>query len=299
MSFKVLGVGEVLWDMLPSGPQLGGAPANFAYDARALGAASQIVTRVGRDDLGQEILRRFEKMDLPVENIQIDETAATGTARVTLTGEGVAHFAIQENVAWDLLEATAEALEAAREADAICFGSLAQRSVPSASSIRELVSATRANALRVFDINLRQTYYSRELIERSLDFSNIFKLNDEELGVISLMFNLSGSPEHRIEQLARRFKQQLVALTRGPEGSLLFANSRWANCASRPIDIVDTVGAGDAFTAALVLGLLHKLDLDEINRFANEVARHVCSKPGATPPMPAEFAERLSRSPRQ
>ena len=300
MNSNVIGVGEVLWDLLLTGPQLGGAPANFAYHAHALGAQAQVITRVGNDDYGREIIRRFHEMGLPETGVQVDETAPTGTAKVTLSGDGLAHFTIQENVAWDLMAATDEAVAVARRADAICFGSLAQRCEPSRNTIQHLVAATPPDALRVFDINLRQQFYSRDLIEESLQLANVLKLNDDELPTLAAMFHLTGSAEDQIGQLAQIFRLRLVALTRGPNGSLLYQKDndnnevRWSDCPSRPVKVVDTVGAGDSFTAAMVLGLLRKMDLDEINTVANEVARYVCSQPGATPTMPVEFAQRFS-----
>jgi len=297
MNSNVIGVGEVLWDLLLTGPQLGGAPANFAYHAHALGAQAQVITRVGKDDYGREIIRRFHEMGLPETAIQIDETVPTGTAKVALSGAGLAHFTIQENVAWDHIAGTSKALAAARKAGAICFGTLAQRCEPSRHTIQQLVAAAPADALRVFDINLRQQFYSRAVIEESLQLANVLKLNDDELPTLAAIFNLTGSAEHQIEQLAQIFGLGVVALTRGANGSLLYQEIkelRWSDCPSRPVRVVDTVGAGDSFTAALVLGLLRKMDLDEINTIANEVARYVCSQPGATPAMPIEFARRFS-----
>jgi len=300
MNSNVIGVGEVLWDLLLTGPQLGGAPANFAYHAHALGAQAQVITRVGKDDYGREIIRRFHEMGLPETGVQVDETASTGIAKVELSGDGLAHFTIQENVAWDHIAVTTEALVAASEAHAICFGSLAQRSEPSRNTIQQLVAAAPADALRVFDINLRQQFYSRDVIEQSLQRANVLKLNDDELPTLAAMFNLTGAAEDHIERLAQMFGLRLVALTRGANGSLLYQKDndnnevRWSDCASRPVKVVDTVGAGDSFTAALVLGLLRKMDLDEINTIANEVARYVCSQPGATPALPTEFARRFS-----
>jgi len=303
MDFNVVGIGEVLWDLLLTGPQLGGAPANFAYHAHALGAEAQVITRVGNNDYGREIIRRFREMGLPDRTVQIDEAAPTGTAKVELSGNGLAHFTIQENVAWDYISTTPEALAAAREAHAICFGSLAQRSEPSRSTIQQLVAAAPADALRVFDINLRQQFYSRGLIERSLQLANVLKLNDDELLSLAEMFGLTGTTEHQVECLARTFRLRVVALTRGANGSLLYQKekneARWSDCPSRPVKVVDTVGAGDSFTAALVLGLLRKMDLDEINTFANDVARYVCSQAGATPALPLEFARRFSISPKR
>jgi fructokinase len=300
MNSNVIGVGEVLWDLLLTGPQLGGAPANFAYHAHALGAQAQVITRVGKDDYGREVVRRFHEMGLPETGVQVDEGAPTGIAKVELSGNGLAHFTIQENVAWDHIAVTTEALAAASEAHAICFGSLAQRSEPSRNTIQQLVAAAPADALRVFDINLRQQFYSRDVIEQSLQRANVLKLNGDELPTLAAMFNLTGAAEDHIERLAQMFGLRLVALTRGANGSLLYQKDndnnevRWSDCASRPVKVVDTVGAGDSFTAALVLGLLRKMDLDEINAIANEVARYVCSQPGATPALPTEFARRFS-----
>jgi fructokinase len=295
MAFKVVGVGEILWDLLQTGPKLGGAPANFAYHAHALGAETHLITRIGNDHRGREIIRRFEEMSLLATTVQVDDSAPTGIAKVELSGDGLAHFTIQKNVAWDHIAATPEALAVASTADAICFGSLAQRSETSRHAIQQLVAATPANALRVFDINLRQQFYSRDVIEDSLKLANILKLNDDELPTLAAMFNVVGSTEHKIEQLTQMFSLQIIALTRGAKGSLLFeaaasGRGRWSDHPSRSVQVVDTVGAGDSFTAALVLGLLRKMDLDEINAIANEVARYVCSQPGATPSMPSELA---------
>src|SRR6202795_4943657 len=213
---NVIGVGEVLWDLLLTGPQLGGAPANFAYHAHALGAKTQVITRVGKDDYGRELIRRFHEMGLPETGVQVDETAPTGTAKVALSGDGLAHFTIQENVAWDHIAVTAEALVAASDSQAICFGSLAQRSEASRNTIQQLVAAAPANALKVFDINLRQQFYSRDVIERSLQLANVLKLNDDELPNLAAMLNLTGSTEKQIECLAQIFGLQVIALTRGP-----------------------------------------------------------------------------------
>jgi fructokinase len=294
MGFRVVGVGEVLWDLLLTGPQLGGAPANFAYHAHSLGAEAQVITRVGKDDHGREIIRRFHEMALPDTGVQVDETAPTGTAKVELSGDGLAHFIIQESVAWDFMAVTREALAVARRADAVCFGSLAQRCEPSRSTIQQLVAAAPVDALRVFDINLRQKFYSRDVIEDSLRLANVLKLNDDELPILAEMFSLAGSTEHQMGRLAQIFDLRLVAFTRGANGSLLWQEGRWSDCPSGPVKVIDTVGAGDSFTAALVLGLLRKMDLDEINHIANDVARYVCSQAGATPALPTEFSRRFS-----
>jgi len=294
MKFKTLGIGEVLWDLLPAGPQLGGAPANFAYHTHALGARARVITRVGDDAFGEAIRRRFEEQGIVDGTVQVDAKAPTGTVTVALSQNGIPNYVIHEGVAWDGIEVTPMALSAVREADAVCFGSLAQRSELSRATIQKLVAAAAPEALRVFDINLRQKYFSGEIIDQSLRLANVLKLNDSELPILAKIFGLTGSVRQQISHLAIRFNLRLVALTRGPAGSLLFQDGLWSDYPSVPIDVVDTVGAGDAFTAALVLGLLHKMDLDEINELADEIARHVCSSNGATPPLPENFSGRFA-----
>jgi fructokinase len=289
MNLRLLGIGEVLWDLLPAGAQLGGAPANFAYHARALGADAGVITRIGPDALGDDIRRQFDAAGLPNSLVQRDDLAPTGTVTVQLGADGVPQFTIHENVAWDRLALTERALAAVAAADALCFGSLGQRCEPARSSIQRLLTAASLTALRVFDINLRQHFYSPEIIERSLELANVLKLNDTELPVLAAMFGLTGSTPAQLEELARRFQLKAVALTRGPRGSLLLGPGGWSDQPGLPVEVSDTVGAGDAFTAALTVGLLQGLPLAAVNRLANEVARHVCRCPGATPPMPANL----------
>jgi fructokinase len=298
MSFQVVGIGEVLWDLFPAGPQLGGAPANFAYHAHALGARAQVLTRIGRDSFGRDILERFKAMDLPLETVQLDDAAPTGTVTVRLNGDGVPHFVIHENVAWDRLEITDSARAAVASADAICFGSLAQRQPLSRASIQQLVGASSSNALRVFDINLREQFYSRDVIEQSLVLANVVKLNDGELSVLNSLFQLGTSPQQQMEQMARHFGLRLVALTRGPKGSLLYQHGRWSQQPPPPVQVVDTVGAGDSFTAALVMGLLAEMDLDAVHAAAAEVAGYVCTQAGATPALPPELRQRFMEAAR-
>lgn len=293
MSFRVVGIGEVLWDLFPDGPQLGGAPANFAYHAHALGAGAVVLTRVGKDRFGLDILERFKDMGLPLGTVQLDDAVPTGTVTVRLNGNGVPHFVIHENVAWDRLEITDSTLEAVRKANAICFGSLAQRKPVSRAAIQQLVAATPANTLRVFDINLRQQFYSREVIEQSLVLANVVKLNDGELSILAGMFKLGSSPQRQMEKLALDFGLRLVALTSGPNGSLLYQHDRWSKQAPPPVQVVDTVGAGDSFTAALVMGLLAEMDLDAVHAAAVEVAGYVCSQAGATPALPPQLRKKF------
>ncbi len=294
MSHRVFGIGEVLWDLLPQGRQLGGAPANFAFHARSLGLEAEVISAVGKDEAGREILDRLRALRVPVDLIFPVADLPTGTVSVTLDQRGVPHYTIHKPVAWDSIPSTAMAMENVRDADAVCFGSLAQRSSISCQTIQDLVAVAPGRALRVFDINLRQQFYSREIVEQSLRLANVLKLNDAELPVVAAMFGLGGSEREQLSQLATQFELQTVALTRGEKGSLLLHEGRWSEGSVRPVTVVDTVGAGDAFTAALVKGLLRGVNLDELNSAANEVARHVCASAGATPSLPDHLRRLLA-----
>jgi len=297
--FTIVGLGEILWDLLPSGKQLGGAPANFAYHAQALGASASPVTIVGNDELGREILDRLSALGEPADCVQMDDSAPTGTVTVEMLGDGDHRFTIHEGVAWDNLEADSANLALAQSANAVCFGTLAQRSPVSRHAIQTIVAATRSDALRIFDINLRQHYYSMEVIEQSLHAANVLKLNHEELPIVAEMLGLDGAPIERLAQISKRYGIVLAALTRGGAGSLLLAGDRISDHAGVPVKIVDSIGAGDAFTAAMTLGWLAGWDLEEINHRANEVASYVCTQPGATPALPpgitAPFATATNR----
>jgi fructokinase len=287
--WTVVGAGELLWDLLPSGKQLGGATANFAYHAHALGANSWAVSRVGSDSLGREILARLAELGLPTASVQVDDDAPTGTVSVEMLPGNDHRFTIHEGVAWDRLEATGEALDLAARADAVCFGSLGQRCPAARAAIQAIVAAAPPAALQIFDINLRQQFYSREVIEESLNIANVLKVNDEELPVLAEMLALRGGPHDQLSELAGRYGLTLAALTRGPRGSLLYAGGEFSDLPGIPVTVVDSIGAGDAFTAAMALGWLARWDLDEINRRANAVASFVCTQPGGTPALPSEI----------
>ena len=286
MSFKLVGIGEVLWDLLPGGRQLGGAPANFTYHARALGADARIISRIGHDELGREALDRLTKLGVPTDCIEVDRTLPTGTVGVEVAADGQPQFTIHEHVAWDALSGEPAGRLAVAAADAICFGTLAQRSEPARSSIISLVAAARPKALRIFDVNLRQNYFSSRLINESIAFADVLKLNETELPQLATMFDLTGDERSQIRQLAERNLLRVVAYTRGGRGSLLFAEGRWSEHPGFPTKVADTIGAGDSFTAAMTLGLLAGWPLDEIHLRASEVAAYVCSQPGATPVLP-------------
>jgi fructokinase len=295
-----IGLGEVLWDLLPGGRQLGGAPANFAYHAHALGAESLVVSRVGRDDLGRDLVEHLNALGLVTSGISVDPAAPTGTVSVTLDPTGQPTYTIHTDVAWDFLEAGPEVLRAAAGADAVCFGTLAQRHPVARESIRRVLQATRADALRIFDINLRQRFWSSEVILPSLEAANVLKLNDEELPVLVGLLGWTEVDEERcVGRLAERFGLRAVALTRGACGSRLWLDGRsvsWPLSGNPvPLPVVDTVGAGDSYTAALALGLLSGHPPEEILRIAHRVADFVCTRAGATPVMPEDFARELSR----
>lgn len=292
--FKIVGIGEVLWDLLPDGPQLGGAPANFAYHAQSLGANASVITRVGSDMPGKAIRSRLHEMGLSVDGVQQDEVAETGSVTVTLGPDGIPAYTIQENVAWDYITETPAALEIVQAADAVCFGSLAQRHSRSREAIQALLASAPRHALRVFDVNLRQNYFGKELVEQSLQLANVLKLNDHELPVLAAMLKLSGDARALIEQLALRFELDAVALTCGPKGSLLYGDGHFAEGLAPAIKVKDTVGAGDAFTAALCVGLLGEYGLDQISSAANRIAAYVCGCAGAMPALPVELRELLS-----
>jgi fructokinase len=286
MSHRILAIGEVLWDLLPDGKKLGGAPANFIYHAHALGADARLVTRVGDDALSREVLESFRRLGLPTETVAVDADAPTGTVSVELGPDGRPSYLVHENVAWDRLAVDKTTLAAVRKADAVYFGTLAQRGTQSRSTIRRLVAAAPANTLRILDLNFRPPFISREVVEASLEMASVLKLSDEELPVLAELIGLHGSIQAQVTELARRYGFPLVALTRGAQGSLLWRDGEWSDHPGLATAVRDTVGAGDAFSAALALGILSGWPFDEINTHANEVAAYVCSQPGAMPPLP-------------
>ncbi len=290
-TFRCIGVGEILWDLLPAGKQLGGATTNFAYHAHALGAEALVVSRVGDDALGREILDRLRSLGLSTAGITPDPRAPTGTVSVALDARGTPTFTIHENVAWDFIEAGDHVLREAAQADAVCFGSLAQRSPASRGAIRAVLQATPETALRIFDINLRQHFWSREIIEESLKLADVLKLNDDELPVVAKLCDLAGDEAAQLRQLAARFDLKAVALTKGAKGSSLLVGDEFQSHPGAKLTIADTVGAGDAYTAALTMGLLAGRTSKAILDYAHRVADYVCTQPGATPPLPPELRQ--------
>lgn len=288
----LVGIGEILWDLLPAGRQLGGAPANFACHAQALGGEAYPVSCIGADPLGDEIRTRLGRLGLGTQYLAADPAHSTGTVTVELSADGKPTFTIMTGVAWDHVPQSPALLDLARRTDAVCFGSLAQRAPVTRDTIAAFLQATPPRALRVFDINLRQQFYSRAIIDASLRLANVLKINDEELPVVAELLGLAATDEAgRLAELAKRYPLRAVALTCGSRGSLLLAGGQLSRHPGITVKVVDSVGAGDAFTAAFVLGLLRGHDLESINVHANRVAAYVCTQAGATPPLPADLCQ--------
>jgi fructokinase len=290
MKKKVVGLGEVLWDLLPQGACLGGAPSNFAYITTLLGDRGIVASRVGEDARGMEALRRLEDLGLDIKHVQWDRERATGTVKVELDAKGIARFEIAHPVAWDFLEWTADWRNLAETADAVCFGSLAQRSEASCQTIREFVRAASPIAVKVFDVNLRQSFYSPEILAESMRLADIVKLNDEELPTVMRLSGFSPYEDESAaaQQLIETYDLQLVCVTRGVRGSLLVRGEEASEHPGFRVRVGDTVGAGDAFTAGLVHEYLRaaksgRMDLDAMNEVANRVGAWVASEVGAMP----------------
>jgi len=287
--FKIVGIGEILWDLLPAGKQPGGAPANFAFIVSQLGDCGTVVSRVGDDRNGAEILEKLKSYGLEINEIQIDRKNSTGTVKVNLKN-GQPEYEIIEPVAWDFLEMNDNLHDLAKKCDAVCFGSLAQRNSVSRKTIREFLHLTRNDALQIFDVNLRQKFFSPEILRESLVLANVVKLNNEELPKICEMFAVEGANEtEQTKKLRGKFDLRLLCLTRGAKGSLLVTENGISENHGVKVEITDTIGAGDAFTAALTHGFLRGWSLNEINEKASRVGAFVASNEGAMPDFPQEF----------
>jgi fructokinase len=281
----VVGLGELLWDLLPTGKQLGGAPSNFAYISSLLGNRAAVVSRVGDDDLGREALHRVQALGLDTTHIQIDEHHPTGTVHVSVDAQGLPEFRIVRDVAWDHIEWAQAVQQLASQADVVCFGSLAQRQEPSRSTIHHFLRATRERCLRIFDVNLRQSYYNAPTLKTGFALANVVKVNDQELPVVLQACGLPNSNDEiaDAELLMQHFGMDLVCVTRGQRGSLLMNRSGYSEHPGFRVQVADTVGAGDAFTATLAHHYRLGNTLAAINECANRIGSWVASQPGATP----------------
>lgn len=280
MKKVIVGIGEILWDMLPTGKALGGAPANFAYHAGRLGEEGWAVSAIGNDALGHEIMDIVNGKNL--NKIIAISSKPTGTVEVTLDAHGIPSYNIREDVAWDNIPFTAEMEELARRADAVCFGSLVQR-MASRESVMAFIRAMRDDALKVFDINLRQHYYTKDIIEESLQLADILKINDEEIRVVAGLLSLGADDTAACRELIGRYGLKLVILTKGEQGSEVITLDKVIPQAAGKCVVVDTVGAGDSFTAAFVVSYLRGDSLADAQRLASDTAAYVCSCKGAMP----------------
>lgn len=285
----VVGLGEVLWDMLPQGKQLGGAPTNFAYMCGLLGHHAVVASAIGTDALGEELPKRLNELKLDTSSIQVSREHPTGTVNVALDGDGQPKYEIEENVAWDFLVWTPGWQQIAARADVICFGTLAQRSAISRETIQAFLRATPPNAIRIFDVNLRQTFFSADVLAESLRLANVAKLNDTELPVVMSLLGLTSNDETSSAACLRSaFGLDLVCVTRGDRGSLLVRETEFDEHPGFSVRVPDLVGAGDAFTAALAHHLLHGSSLRVMDEAANRMGAWVASQPGGTPRADAE-----------
>ena len=282
---KVIAVGEIVWDMLPAGKQLGGAPLNFAFFSKELGAEAYAVSAIGNDVLGDETLAVASATGVNLDYLQRNNLP-TSRVLISLDNEGVPQYEIVENVAWDALECPQMILDLVKDASVMCWGSLAQRSVTSRQSVLAMLSAAPKECVKVFDINIRQHYYSREVIETSLGYADILKLNEDELPLVASILGLSG-PEHDIvSQLIEKYALKYLVYTHGADFSEVFsATGEYSHVPTPKVKVVDTVGAGDSFTAVFVTSILQGLSMAESHARAVEVSAYVCTQDGAINPL--------------
>lgn len=282
-----VGIGEVLWDVLPEGKKTGGAPANFAYHVSQFGIQSMVVSAVGDDNLGNEILEDFgnKKLNTMIEKV----TYPTGTVQISLDAMGMPYYDIKEGVAWDNIPFTDKLKLLAENTCAVCYGTLAQRSAVSRATINAFLDAMPdgQGQYKIFDINLRQGFYTREIICNSMERCNILKINDEELDTISRMF---GYPDTDVQDKCRillnKFRLEALILTCGINGSYVFTPGNMSFIETPNVEVTDTVGAGDSFTATFISALLHGKSVHEAHRLAVNVSAYVCTQNGAMPKLP-------------
>ena len=284
----VVGLGELLWDLFSKGKQLGGAPANFAYITALLGDCGVVASRIGDDRLGQEALWHLRSNGLNIDHIQRDPQHPTGTVRVEVDAKGQPEYHITENVAWDFMDFSEDWISLARSAHAVCFGSLAQRGPVSRATIRAFLAALPSFAIGIFDVNLRQSYFSGDILRNSARFAKVLKLNHEEfprfLDLMQCPLKLSERTDVEASRwLCKEFGVKLVCITRGADGSLLVTAASHDEHPGLRVKIADTVGAGDAFTAAMVHHALRGSPLQAINAAANRMGAWVASQEGAMP----------------
>lgn len=280
MKHLIVGLGEILWDCLPEGKKLGGAPANFAFHAALLGAETVAISAIGNDALGDEILRELNEKGLKYLLPRVEQE--TGTVHVTLDDEGIPSYEIKTGVAWDNIPFLPEIKQLAEKCDCVCFGSLAQRSEVSRNTIKEFLRHTPEDCLKIFDINLRQQFYTKEIIHDNLLACNVLKINDEELEIVAEMFVLYGhSVEDRCRCLLEQYRLDMVILTCGVNGSYVFAPDLTSFMETPKVEVADTVGAGDSFTGAFAASILAGQTIREAHGLAVKVSAFICTQKGA------------------
>ena len=288
----VVGMGEALWDVLPEGKKIGGAPANFAYHVSQFGIDSCAVSAVGDDPLGLELLENFKSKGV---NYHIDTVPyPTGTVQVEIDQAGIPQYEIKENVAWDNIPYTAELEQLAQRTRAVCFGSLAQRNVVSRSTINRFLDAIpeENKPLVVFDVNLRQGFYNKDILCQSMTRCNILKINDEELVAVSRMFGYPGIDlQDKCWILLGKYNLKMLILTCGINGSYVFTPGNVSFQPTPKVTVADTVGAGDSFTAAFIASILKGRPVSEAHQRAVQVSAFVCTQNGAMPVLPAEYTD--------
>ncbi len=291
----VAGLGELLWDVFPTGKKIGGAPANFAFHAQSLGCKSYVVSSIGDDDLGREILSELDSRGLDQTYVHIDSEHPTGRVDISLDAEGkMTAPVIHEGVAWDFIPLTPEAKALAESVDAVCYGTLAQRSPVSKENIQGFLKATRNECIRLYDVNLRVEYYSADLVDAMMSLATVLKVSDDEMPVIAKLLNLPDTENEFLKALMDKYPLELIALTKGGAGSHLISREGESLHAGFPTEVADTVGAGDSFNAGVVTGLMNGNSLDEINDKANRLASFVCSNEGAMPHLTDQLLKQIA-----
>jgi len=292
MEQLIVGLGEALWDILPEGAKLGGAPANFAYHASQFGHHAVAVSALGNDALGDQTVAEFDKMGL--DYVMPRVAYPTGTVGVELDAEGIPTYDITADVAWDNMPFTPEIEAVARNSRAVCFGSLAQRSQVSRETIHQFLDATPDDCLKIFDINLRQNFYTKEVIQTSLRRCNILKINDEELVIIGRLFGYPGLDiENKCWLILGKYDLDMLVLTCGTNGSYVFAPGFKSFQETPKVEVADTVGAGDSFTGSFVAAVLAGMPIPEAHRLAVTTSAFVCTQKGAMPKLPDELIRQV------
>ena len=289
MKRYIVGLGEALWDVLPEGKKLGGAPANFAYQAGQFGLDTIAISALGEDDLAEETIEALKEHNLNYLMPRVPYP--TGTVQVTLAEGGIPTYEIKEGVAWDNIPYTDEMAEIAKNARAVCFGSLAQRNGVSRENIRKFLAETPADCLKICDINLRQQFYSKEILEDSFKLCNILKINDEELVVVNRMFGYDGlDMRQTCEKMVQDCGLKMLVLTCGTNGSYVFTDDGLTSFQDTPkVEVADTVGAGDSFTGSFCACILNGKPVQEAHKTAVAVSAFVCTQNGAMPIVPNEL----------